>query len=93
MLCLNKIQKSFINVKSTNTETTLQMSELPTRSVMVLEPPRSEVLGNTSGSGVTELPTRKHKWTLEENKMLWNCYFKIDMNVREYMERIHQLWI
>ena len=80
-------------MKSTNTETKLQMSELPTRSVMVFEPPRPEALGNTSGSGVIELQTRKHEWTLEENKMLWKCYFKSDMNVRKYMERIHQLWI
>ena len=28
---------------------------------MVSEPPGPEVLGNTSGSGVIELPTHKHK--------------------------------
>ena len=93
MVCLNKIQKSFTNVKSTNTETKLEISELPTGSGMVFEPPRPEVLGSTSGSWVIELPTRKHKWTLEKNRMLWKCYFESDTNAREYMERIHQLWI
>ena len=58
---LNKIQQSFINIKSANKEIKLEMPELPTGSVMVSEPPRSDVLGNTSESGVIELPTHKHK--------------------------------
>ena len=49
MVRLNKIHNS---MKSTNTETKLAMPELPTGSVMVSEPPKSEVLGNTSESGV-----------------------------------------
>ena len=93
MVCLNKIQKSFTNIKSTNTETKLEISEPPTGSGMVFEPPRPEVLGSTSGSWVIELPTRKQKWTLEVNRMLWQCYFESDTNAREYMERINQLWI
>ena len=71
----------------------LETSELPRRSVMVFEPARPEVLGNTSGSGINELPTRKYKWTLEENRLLRKCYFDSDTNAREYMERINQLWI
>ena len=59
---------------------------------MVSEPPGPEVLGNTSESEVTELPTRKHKWTQKENRMLWKCYFESDKNVRGYMERMHRLW-
>ena len=66
---------------------------MPTGSAMVSEPPGPEVLGNTSESGVIELPTHKHKWTQEENRMLWKCYFESDKNVRGYMERMHRLWI
>ena len=62
---LNKIQQSFINMKSANKEIKLGMPE----------PPGPEVLGNTFESGVIELPTHKHKWTQEENRMLWKCYF------------------
>ena len=40
-----------------------------------------------------ELPTSKHKWTQEENRMLWKCYFESDKNVMGYMERMHRLWI
>ena len=93
MVYLNKIHKSFTNMKSTNTETKLEMSELSTGSVMVFKPPRPEVLGNTFGSGVIDMPTRKHKWTLEGNRTLWKCSFESDTNVREYMERKNQLWI
>ena len=57
-------------MKSANTKIKLGMPELPTGSAMVSEPPRTEVLGNTSESGVIELPTHKHKWTQEENRML-----------------------
>ena len=57
---------------------------------MASEPPRPEVWGNTSESGVIELPTRKHKWTQEENRMY--IYFESDKNVRGYMDRMHQLW-
>ena len=69
------------------------MSELPTESAMVSEPPGTEVLGNTSKSGVIELPTHKHKWTQEGNRMLWKCYFESDKNFRGYMVRMHRLWI
>ena len=58
-------------MKSTNTETKLEMSELSTGSAMVSKPTRPEVLGNTFGSGVIDMLTRKHKWTLEGNRMLW----------------------
>ena len=75
----------------TNTEIKLGMPELPMGSAMVSEPPRREVLGSTSESGVTELPTCKHKWTQEENKILWKCYFESGKNVRGYMERMHRL--
>ena len=60
-------------MKSTNTETKLEMSELSTGSVMVFKPPRPEVLGNAFRSGVIDMPTRKHKWMLEGNRMLWKC--------------------
>ena len=93
MVYLNKIHKSFTNMKSTNTETKLEMSELSTGSVMVYKPPRPEVSDNTFGSGVIDMPTHKHKWTLEGNRTLWKCSFESDTNVREYMERINQLWI
>ena len=69
------------------------MSELPTESAMVSEPPGTEVLGNTSKSGVIELPAHKLEWTQEGNRMLWKCYFESDKNVRRYMERMHRLWI
>ena len=59
------------------------MPELPTGSAMVSKPPGPKVLGNTSESAVIELPTRKHRWTQEENKMLWKCYFESDKNVRD----------
>ena len=76
-------------MKTTNTEIKLGMSELPTGSPMVSELPGPEGLGNTSESGVIKLPTHKHKWTQEENRMLPKCYFEIDKNVRGYMERMH----
>ena len=60
---------------------------------MVFKPPGPEVWGNTSESGVTELPKSKDKWMQEENRMLWKCYFESDKNVRGYMERMHRLWI
>ena len=62
-------------------------------SGMVSEPPGPEVWGNTSESGVAELPTHKHKCMQEENRMLWKRYFESDKNVRGYMERMHRLWI
>ena len=43
--------------------------------------------------GFIELPTHKHKWTQEGNRMLWKCYFESDKNVRGYMERMHRLSI
>ena len=61
MVRLNKIQQSFTNMKSANKEIKLGIPELPTGSAMVSEPPGPKVLGNTSESGVIELPTRKHK--------------------------------
>ena len=80
-------------MQSKNTKIKLGMSELPTGSAMVSEPPGTEVLGNTSKSGVIELPTHKHKWTQEGNRVLWKFYFESDKNVRGYMERMHRLWI
>ena len=82
-----------INMKSKNTKIKLGMSELPTGSAMVSEPPGTEVLGNTSKSGVIELPAHKHEWTQEGNRMLWKCYFESDKNFRGYMVRMHRLWI
>ena len=35
----------------------------------------------------------KQKWTQEENRMLWKCYFESDKKVKGYMERMHWLWI
>ena len=93
MVRLNKIRQSFINMKKANEEIKLGMPELPMGSAMVSESPEIEVLGNTSESGVTDLPTHKHKWTQEENRMLWKCYFESEKNVRGYMERMHRLWI
>ena len=66
------------------------MPELPTGSAMVSETPEPEVFGKTSESGVIELPTHKHKWTQEESRMLWKCYFESDT---EYIERMHWFWI
>ena len=80
-------------MKSTNTETKLEISELSMGSVMVFKSPRPEVLGNTFGSGVIVMPTRRHKSTLEGNRMLWKCSFESETNVMEYMERINQLRI
>ena len=80
-------------MKSANTEIKLEMSELPMGSAIVSKPPGPEVLGNTSESGVIKLPTRKHRWTQEENRMLWKYHFQSDKNVRGYMERMHRLWI
>ena len=60
---------------------------------MVSEPPGPVLLGNISGSEVIELPTRKHKWTQEENRMLYKFYFQSDKNVSGYFKRMHQLWI
>ena len=80
-------------MKSTNTERKLGMSELPMGSALVSETPGSEVVGNTFEPGVIELPTRKHKWTQEGNRILWKCYLESDKNVSGYMERMHQLWI
>ena len=51
-------------------EIKLGMPEQPMGSAMVSEPPGQEVLGNTSESGVIELPTHKRKWMQEENRML-----------------------
>ena len=83
MVRLNKIQQSLINMKSANKEIKLGILELPTGSAIVSKPPGPEVLGNTSESVVIELPTYKHKWTQEENRMLWKCYFESDKNVRD----------
>ena len=58
MVRLNKIQQSFINMKSANKEIKLGMPELSIGSAMVSERPEPEVLGNTSESGVIELPTK-----------------------------------
>ena len=80
-------------MKSTNTEIKLGMPELPTRSDMVSEPPKSEVLGNTSESGMIELSIHNHKLTREKNRILWKCRFESDKNVRGYIERMDQLWI
>ena len=80
-------------MKSANTEIKLEMPELPMGSAIVSKPPGPEVLGNTSESGVIKLPTRKHRWTQEENRMLWKYQFESDKNDRGYMERMHRLWI
>ena len=80
-------------MKSANKEIKLRMLELPTGSAMVSEPPGPKVLGNTSETGVIELPTHKHKWTQEENRMLWKCYFESNKNIRGYMERMYRLWV
>ena len=93
MVHLNKIQQSLTNIKSTNIKIKLGIPELPTESVTVSKAPGPEVLGNTSESGVIELPTCKHKWTQEENRMLWKHYFESHKNVTGYMERMHWLWI
>ena len=53
------------------------MPKLSTGSVMVSKPTGLEVLDNTSESGVIELPTRKHKWMQEENRMLQYKYIYI----------------
>ena len=53
---LNKIQQSFINMKSTNTEIKLGMSELPTESAILFDPLTPEVLGNTSETGELSCP-------------------------------------
>ena len=60
-----------MNMKSANTEIKLRMPESPMGNATVSESPRSEVLGNTSESGVIQLPTLKHKWMGEESRMLW----------------------
>ena len=57
-------------MKSGNKEIKLGIPELLMGSAMVSEPPGPEVLGNTSESGVIELPRRKRKWMQEENRML-----------------------
>ena len=80
-------------MKSTNIKIKLGIPKLPTESAMVFKAPRPEVLGNTSESGVIDLPTCKHKWTQEENRMLQKCYFESDRNGTGYMERMHWLWI
>ena len=54
---LNKIQQSFINMKSENKEIKLGMPELPTGSAIVSESPGPGVLGNTPESGVIVLST------------------------------------
>ena len=59
------------------------MPELPMGSAIVSESPRPEVLDNTSESVVIQLPTLKHKWMEEENRMLWKRNFESDKNVRE----------
>ena len=80
-------------MKSTNTEIRQGMLELPTGSAMVTAPPGPKVSGNTSESGIIELPTNKHKWAQEENRILCKGFFESDKNVRVYMERMHLLWI
>ena len=50
-------------------------------------------MGNISESGVIKSPTHNYKWTQEENKMVWKCYFESDKNIRAYMERMHRLRI
>ena len=72
-----------MNMKNANTEIKLRMPELPMGSATVSESPRPEVLGNTSESGVTQLPTLQHKWMGEGNRMLWKCNFESYKNVRE----------
>ena len=57
-------------MKSANRDIRLEMPELPARSAMVFEPRGLEGSGKTSVSGVTELPTHKHKRTQEENRMM-----------------------
>ena len=57
-------------MKSANTEIKLEMPELPIGSAIVSKPPGPEVLGNNSKSRVIKLPTRKHRWTQEENTTL-----------------------
>ena len=44
-------------------------------------------------SVVIQLPTLKHKWMEEENRMLWKHNFESDKKVREQMERMHRLQI
>ena len=70
-------------MKSANTEIKLRMPELSMGSATVFESPRLDVLGNTFESGVIQLPTLKHKWIGEENRMLWKCNFESYKNVRE----------
>ena len=70
-------------MKSANTEIKLRMPELSMGSATVFESRRSDVLGNTFESGLIQLPTLKHKWIGEENRMLWKCNFESYKNVRE----------
>ena len=70
------------------------MPELPTGRAMVSKPLRPEVLGNTSESAVIEMPTGKHNWTQEENRMLRKWYYDSNnKNARGYIERMHRLCI
>ena len=82
MVRLNKIQQFFINIKSANTKIKLRMSELPMGSAIVSESPGADVFGNTWESKIIQLPTHNHKSMQEENRMLWNCYFESDKNVK-----------
>ena len=58
------------------------MPQLPMESAIVSDPPGAEVLGTTSESGIIQLLTHNYKWMQEENRMLWNCYFESDKNVK-----------
>ena len=73
----------------------LGIAELPTGSAQTSEPPGPEVKGNTSDSGVIEVPTnsKKVKWTPKQNRLLWKCYKESLGNGRGYMARMHEAWI
>ena len=62
-----------------NDITTLGMPELPTGSVTVSEPPGTEVMGNTSATGVSNRLPRvdgRISWTKEINKLAMEMLLK-----------------
>ena len=79
-------------MESLNIEMNLGMPGSPTGAETVSEPPGPEVLGNTSDSGVIELPKHKQKWTQDENRKLWLCYVESEKHTKGYMKRMRQIW-
>ena len=80
-------------MESTNNEINLGMPGSPTGAETVSEPPGPEVTGNTSVSGVIELPEpKKRKWTQAEYRLVWKCYVKSEKEKRGFMKRMLNLW-